>query len=384
MKFAGTAVETPTESAQARRTRWTIGPFSPLLPGAYRAELLLDGEVVESARAEGGFTSRGVETVLTRHSWRGVIPVLDRIDPNAAVFYEWAYCLALEEIAAIEVPPRARGVRIILAELTRISCHLLHLSRVSRAAGSDAAFHLLTRERERVLDLLELLCGSRHAVCFLTPSGVREDVTDGFLERVQEVCQQLTLRLKEYNDLITYNEAFIRRVAGRGVIGRGLVLKHGITGIPARVFDAGKDSRWASERMAYGALRPEAPIVVEPHAAAGDIHHRFVLRLDEIAQSARILSELSQRLPAGAHRLRAVNETLVAEGECGVMVETARGVLELQLRADGERRGPTSMRFGTPSQPLFAAMPEYLVGAPIQDLSLMLESLDLQITEVDK
>lgn len=331
-----------------------------------------------------GFTRRSVEAILTRQTWRGAVPFLDRIDPEAAVFYEWCFCLAAEQLASIEMPARGRGIRVILGELSRISSHLLHLAKVSRSAGSEAAFHLLLRDRERILDLLELLSGARHALAFLIPGGVREDVTDGFLERVQETSQQVLQRVKEYNDLLTYNEAFVRRVGGRGVISRALVEKHGITGIPQKVFAPSEDLRVKDEGRPHFSARLTDIGAVDPVAIEGDAHHRFVYRLHEVVQSAQLLMELSQRLPSGPFRQKSQVLPILPEGSATAVVESPRGRLSVSLSSDGERPGPTRVEFATPSMALHRAMPEYLEEAPIQDLSLLLHSLDLQVTEVDK
>ncbi len=372
------------EIVRSRPIAWSIGPFHSDLSGAYRIHLQLDGELVRQAEIETGFTRRSVEAILTRQTWRGAMPFLDRIDPEAALFYEWCFCLAAEELGGIETPARGRGIRVILGELSRISSHLLHLAKVSRAAGSEAAFHLLLRERERILDLLELLSGARHALAFLLPGGVREDVTDGFLERVQETSQQVLQRVKEYNDLLTYNEAFVRRVGGRGVIGRSMVDRHKITGIPAKVFSPSADLRVMDEgRPHFGARLTEIG-TVDAVVSAGDAHHRFVYRLHEIVQSAQLLMELSQRLPAGPYRQKQQESAPLPAGRATAAVESPRGRLSVALASDGEKPGPTEVEFFTPSMALHRALPEYLADAPIQDLSLLLHSLDLQITEVDK
>lgn len=380
----GTLYSGSNEIVRARPIAWSIGPFHADLSGAYRLHLQLDGELVREAEIETGFTRRSVEAILTRQTWRGAIPFLDRVDPEAALFYEWCFCLAAEQLGGIETPARGRGIRVILGELSRVSSHLLHLAKVSRAAGSEAAFHLLLRDRERILDLLELLSGARHALAFLLPGGVREDVTDGFLERVQETSQQILQRVKEYNDLLTYNEAFVRRVGGRGVIGRELVEKHNISGIPAKVFSPLEDLRVMEEGRPHFGARLTDIGSVEAVATAGDAHHRFVYRLHEVVQSAQLLMEMSQRLPSGPYRQKQETASPLPAGRATASVEAPRGRLSVALASDGEKPGPTQVEFSTPSVPLHRALPEYLSETAIQDLSLLLHSLDLQITEVDK
>jgi NADH:ubiquinone oxidoreductase subunit D len=215
---------------------------------------------------------------------------------------------------------------------------------------------------------------------------VREDVTEGFLERVQEVCQQILQRIKEYNDLVTYNEAFVRRVSGRGVITKEMVARHRMTGIPARVFDREQDLRWSSSRLGYFGLKPEALESIEAITFPGDVHHRFVIRLHEVSQSAQILQVLSQKLAAGPFLAKGSAQLIVPEGEAEAEaeVETARGRLAVRVGSQAGRPGPAEIQFSPPSRALFDAVPQYLVGAPLQDLSLLLQSIDLLATEVDR
>lgn len=377
------AIDARHEQVRTNPAVWEVGPFDAALPGVYRLRLVLDGEVIRSAEIEGGYTARGIEKIVDRQSWRGALPLLDRVDPCSAVFMEWAYCLAVESGAELVVPERAIGIRIIVAEISRISAHLIHLARVARAAGSEIALHFLLRERERVLDLLELLTGSRHAPTFLLPGGVREDVTDGFLERVQETAQQLIQRIKEYNDLLTYNQAFVRRTGRSGRITREMAGGHGITGIPARIHTLQPDLRRTDERLGYARYRLQEldrfGAVHEP----GDLHHRFVVRLHEIVQSARLLQELALGLPKG--EFRAERPLIAADFEGRAMGETEgpRGRIRVSLSSNPDGTGPADTRIESPSVPLFASIPAYLSGAPLEDLSLLLEGLDLCITEVD-
>jgi NADH-quinone oxidoreductase subunit D len=318
---------------------------------------------------------------MKRCTWHQGIAVLGRLDPEAAIFGEWVFCLAAERALGIELPGRASAIRVLLAELSRISSHLHQLAVVARAAGAEPVFHFMLREREAVLDLLELVSGSRHSPAFLRFGGVREDVTEGFLERLQEVAQRLLERISEYNDLLTYNEAFVRRVSGRAVISRELVVRHGISGVPSRVFDREQDLRWKA-RSGYELVQHQNLPASISSGVPGDLHQRFVLKLQEIIQSGHLLQELSQHLPDGPHRSEGDFSRLPA-GKYFAEVEAPRGRLGLELQSNGGTM-PVDLRFRTPSEPLLAALPEFLVGAPVEDLELALASLDLQIGEVDQ
>ena len=239
----------------------------------------------------------------------------------------------------------------------------------------------MLRERERVFDLCELVTGSRRSPAFVRVGGVRDDVTEGFLERLAELCHRLQRGVLEYNELLTYNEAFVRRVVGRAVITEAMVRRHGITGIPARVFDRGADLRWKGA-PGYDLIRQEEVPQPESRGARGDLHQRFVMRLQEILQSVGILQELSGRLPDGPFRVGG-EFSKVPAGTHAAAVEAPRGRLSIEVASDGGP-GPADIRMAVPSQALVAALPDYIYGVPFEDLGLAMASLDLHVGEVDQ
>ncbi|MEN9723976.1 MAG: hypothetical protein RJB38_1962 [Pseudomonadota bacterium] len=360
---------------------WTIGPFHPILPSPFKLSAQLDGEIVSSAVVHSGFSNRGVLEVLRRQTWGKAIAVLGRVDPSSSVFSEWAYCLAVEKALGLELHPRTLGIRVVMAEVTRISAHLYQLSRIAQQAGSEVAFHFMLREREQFLDLMELVSGSRQSPTFLRIGGVRDDVSEGFLERLQEVCHRLLERVTEYNDLLTYNEAFVRRISGKGVISSQLVRRHGITGIPLKAIHTNQDLRWLGQAPGYELVQHQESSRVPPVGVEGDLHHRFVFCLQEMTQSARLLQELAQHLPAGPYRIEGAFDR-VPPGNFSAVVEAPRGRLRVEVTSDGGDR-PISLSWQSPSVALLQALPEYLRGASIEDLGLWLMSLDLQIGEVE-
>lgn len=370
------------EAVLARGIDCRIGPFHSALPGPFVLDLKLDGEVIAEARATAGYGARGIESVMRQLGWEQGIPVMDRLDPDSGIFGEWAYCLAIERAMNLEVPARAVATRVLLGELVRVSAHLSQLARVAREAGSEIVFHFMLRERELLLDLMELVTGSRHSPAFLRIGGVGADVSEGFLERLHETSQIILGRIAEYNDLLTYNEAFVRRVSGRAIISESLIREHGITGIPLRIVDDSSDLRWKGEIDGYN-LVPHQPISAgSPVGIAGDLHHRFVFRLQEVIQSIQICRELCQNLPGGALRSEA-DLTRIPTGRHSARVEAPRGILQVTVESDGSAR-PKTIEFSTPSDALFSAMPKILQGAPFEDLGLWIASVDLQIGEVDR
>ncbi len=363
-------------------TNWEVGPYHLSLPGPIRLSLKLDGEVIISGEVETGFLHRGLEKCFELHSWKSAIPYADRLDPEAAVFGELVYCLAVEEAANTLVPPRAQAIRIILSELTRISCHLANAVRIARAVGAETVLHYLLRDREKIIDLFELLTGARFSLNFLRIGGVRADVTEGFIERVLDVCDLIRVRLKEYNDLFTFNHAFLKRTINVGVLSPALIKKYGMTGPNARASGINADVRKDRPYSGYEILDFEVPLGRGEGGTLGDAHERFLIRLREVSQSIEILKQVTEGLPLGEY-LTPTEDKAVPEGEAYVRVESSRGLLGCHLMSLGGT-APHRVQFRAPSGFHLQAVPELITGLKLEDLSVVLASLDLSISEADR
>jgi len=363
---------------------WEIGPYHGALPAPMQLQLTLDGEVIVSARVETGFLHRGLEKTFELHLWQSAPAYADHLDPEGSVFGELALCMAVEEIARIDVPERAKRIRVILSELTRVTAHMGYVARIARSVGSDTMVHYVLRDREKVLDLFELLSGARFSVNFLRFGGVQADVTEGFIERVLEVCDLIRFRLKEYNDLLTFNHAFLKRTVGVGIIPHGRVHHYGITGPNARASGHSLDVRKVAPYSGYGRVDFEIPMVTPEYGNEGDIHARFLIRLREIAQSVEILRQEAEAIPKGDFSVGPIDKDFVPPaGEAYSRVESSRGLLGCHVVSDGGR-SPRRIQFRPPTFSLLAAIPELVRGVRIEDLPVLLMSLDLGIAEADR
>jgi NADH-quinone oxidoreductase subunit D len=370
---------------------WEIGPYHSSLPGPMKLRLVLDGEIIVSGRVETGFLHRGLEKAIEGHEWSASIAYSDHLDPEAAVYGELALCQAVEEIAGIDVPARAISIRVILSELSRLSAHMLYLVNVSRAVGAETLVHYVLRDRERILDLFELLAGARFSLNFLRFGGVSADVTEGFIERVLEVCDLIRIRIKEYNDLLTFNNTFLKRTTKMGVISQDTVRRHGITGPNARAAGVAFDVRKAHPYLSYKSLDFRVPTGRGTDGVAGDSHDRFLLRLLEMTESLEILKHVAETIPSGAFLNRQILPEAGAEdyrikvvsGEAYTRVESSRGMLSCHVISDGGAR-PSRVQFHTPTTASLMSLPEVLVGIRIEDLPVLLASLDLSIAEADR
>lgn len=371
---------------RTEKTHWKLGPYHPLLPAPMVVHLSLDGEIISAGRIETGFLARGLERGLERQSWRVAMAYADRLDPEAAAFAELAICLAVEEIARIEVPERARFIRIIVCELSRICSHLLYVVRCARAVGAEAMVQYVLRDRERLIDLFELLAGARFSLNFLRFGGVSADVTEGFIERVFEVSDLVRGRLKEYNDLLTYNRAFIECTRGVAPLRAETVRALGLTGPAARASGLNLDLRVDRPYTGYDRLDlSHARRAAGGPQAAGDAHDRFIVRLREISESLESIHQALERLPGGEflsrHELASSHRVPRGEAYCGV--ESARGLLGCHVVSDGSDR-PLRVQFRTPTPALVEAFPELIPGHRLDNLGTVLTSLDLSVAEVDK
>lgn len=369
-----------TECLTTDATLWEIGPYHGSLSGPMKLRLRLDGEIVVSGSVETGYLHRGLEKTFELHSWQSSVAYADHLDPEGAAFGELALCLAVERIAEIEVPPRAVAIRVILSELTRVSAHMGFIIRMARAVGAETMVHYVLRDRERVLDLFELLTGARFTLNFLRFGGVKADVTEGFIERVLEVCDMTQLRLKEYNDLFTFNHAFLMRTADIGVITREQVARYGVSGPTARASGGALDVRKAHPYSGFERFDFDVP----SETGGGGAHGRFLMHLREIAQSVAILRQAAEKVPGGAFGIGKVEkEFAVPAGEGYARIESSRGLLGCHVVADGGTT-PARVQFRTPTSAHLMLIPELLRGIRIEDLPVLLASLDLGMAEADR
>lgn len=373
-----------TENFETDRTSWRLGPFHPALPGPLAIDLDLDGELIVRAAVERGYLHRGLEKSMELNSWIGAISYADRVDPECAVFGECALTQAVEEILSIEVPVRAQMIRVIVCELSRVASHFRSISRIAEAVGAETASHYVLRDREKILDLFELLMGARFTFNFFRYGGVAADVTEGFLERVLEVCDLVRIRLKEYNDILSFNRAFLKRTTGIGVLSSASVKRHGITGPNARAAGMLMDVRKDHPYAGYERYDFRIPSGLDETGISGDCHSRFLIRLREIHQSLEILRECVETMASGPFSIFPVsNDFSVRAGEAYSRVESPRGLMGCYVVSEGKEK-PARIGFTTPSSRILDVISELLVGSRVEDMPVILASLDFSVAEADR
>lgn len=377
-------MESEREFLDTDLTSWVVGPYHAMLPGPMRLHLELDGEIAVTGRVETGYTHRGLEKTFELHSWQAAIPYADRLDHEGALFGELVLCMAVEEIGGIVVPPRARSIRVILSELSRVSAHLGYITRIAKAVDAETLIHYVLRDREKILDLFELLTGVRYSLCFLRYGGVAADVTEGFIERLLEVCDLIRVRLKEYNDLFSFNHSFLRRAAYIGVIHPDSALRVGMTGPNLRASGVAFDVRRAHPYSGYENLDFDLPVGKGQGGIIGDAHDRYLVRLREISQSLEMLKHAAESIPPGEFNQGVITKDFkVPIGESYARVESSRGLLGCHVISDGTTR-PARVQFRAPSSASILVLPELMKGARLGDLPVILASLDIAVSEVDR
>ncbi len=363
-----------------------IGPYNQILSGPLQMKLLTDGEMVVQAEFARGYAHRGIEKAMESIQWRAIPFYAGKIDPENAVFGEVAVCLAIEEISGVEIPLRAQAIRCLLMELSRISSHLRYLVGLAESLDFQTLKHFLLRDREKVLDLFELLAGARYGNGFVRPGGVRDDVTDGFIERVNEFCELIPVRVREYNDLFSFNEVFIGRARGLGELTADLCFRSGVTGPNFRASGGNFDLRLARPYSFYNHLDFGGDTSTRVLAGVSDVHERVVERIREIEQSRSLLSQLIERIPSGPHLSDAVGVEVkytVPPGEAVGEVESPRGHFCAHVVSDGSIK-PTRVQFRAPSLGVLQVCPDLVANIRIDDVFLVLASLDIGISEADR
>ncbi|HEX2236388.1 MAG TPA: NADH dehydrogenase (quinone) subunit D, partial [Actinomycetota bacterium] len=271
-----------------------MGPVHPATHGVLRLVLQLDGETVASCRPVIGYLHTGIEKECEDQTWRGAVTAVTRMDYLAQLFNEQAYSLAVEELLGIEVPPRGRYIRVLMAELDRLSSHLVWFGTQGLDMGAMSAMFYGFREREVILDLFEMVTGLRMNNGYIIPGGVWEDLPEGWEEAVGTVVDTMPGRLDEYEELLSANPIFIERTTDVGVLGRDDAMALGATGPIARATGIDWDLRRDMPYDCYGDFDFDVPL-----ASAGDVYARYEVRMAEMRESVKIVEQAARAMPSG-------------------------------------------------------------------------------------
>ena len=322
-----------------------MGPQHPSTHGVLRVVLRTDGEMVLEAVPHIGYLHRCAEKIGENVAYYQFIPYTDRMDYLAGMNENWAFCRAVEELAGMELPRRAEFIRIIICELNRIASHLVSFGTYGLDIGAFTPFLYAFREREYILDLFEMACGARLTYSYFTVGGSTHDLPDNYLNKVGEFLDYFEPKIKEYNDLLSYNHIFVKRTSNVGVISAELCTQYALTGPVIRGSGIPYDLRRDRPYSLYPELEFDVCVGRGEMGAVGDCWDRYIVRMAEIKQSVKIIRQCIKMIPTAGddarYRLKMPRTFKPDAGEVYVETENPRGVLGFFLESQG---GPMPYR----------------------------------------
>jgi NADH-quinone oxidoreductase subunit D len=381
-----------------------MGPQHPSTHGVLRLVLQLDGERVVSADVTIGYLHTGIEKTAEDKKWQQVVPLVERMDYLSAQSNSLGYVLSVEKLLGIEVPDRVAYIRMLLAELQRINSHLVWLGTHALEIGAVSVMLYCFRERELLLNINELIAGFRMFPSYIRVGGLREDLPPGFHDAVRAFLDRFPAKLQEYEDLLTQNEIWVRRTRGIGVISKADAVAWGLVGPMARASGVAYDVRRAFPYLKYDEVDFDVPV-----GTNGDVYDRYLVRLEEMRQSARICRQLLERItPTGVYdigdyrivpppkdRVYTEMEALIQHflvysqgfsvpaGEAYVPIEGPRGEQGFYVVSDGTNR-PWRVKARSPSLLACQALPKLIVGGLVADVIAVIGSTDVVMGDVDR
>jgi NADH-quinone oxidoreductase subunit D len=380
-----------------------MGPQHPATHGVLRLLIKLDGETVLAAMPEIGYLHRGYEKLAEASTFHEFIPHTDRLDYLSPLSNNVAYVLAVEKLAGIEAPPRAQYIRTIISELARISSHLMFLGSLAMDVGALTVWMWSFSEREKLYDLFEVIAGARFTTSYTRIGGVAQDLTPETIERIKAFIGQFPDRLRHCEKMLNTNRIFLGRVDGVGVIQRDAAIDLGLTGPSLRACGVDHDLRRASPYLVYPDLDFKVPVY-----EGGDSLARYYVRMEEMKESAKMVTQLLQKIPAGdihaakpkkvlprKEQVYTKMEELIHDfmlvnfgidppvGEVYHAVEAPKGELGFYLVSNGDGH-PWRLKIRSPSMVNLQSLPVMVKGGMISDVVAIIGSLDPVMGEADK
>jgi NADH-quinone oxidoreductase subunit D len=359
----------------------SMGPQHPSTHGVFRMNVVLDGEVVVRLKPVFGYLHRNHEKIAENETYLGSMPYTDRLDYICSITNNWAYALAVEQLAGIQVPERAEYLRVITGELTRLQNHASLIGFLLQDMGSSGTPLMYAfREREKILDLFEELTGARMMCNYMRFGGCRVDMPAGWLDRAKKVVQEFPRFLDEYEQLLVGNEILMERTQGIGVLSRELAINAGMSGPMARASNVSYDIRKVDKYSIYDRFSFRVPL-----GEHGDVYDRYMMRFLEMRESLKILNDAMRDIPPGPivdpkMRIRGFRPK---PGEAYGRIESPKGELGFYLISDGSPN-PYRYRVRPPSLINLTVLEDLCIGLNVADVVAILGSVDIVLGEVDR
>ncbi len=355
-----------------------IGPQHPATHGVLRFRTAVDGETIKKIDVYMGYIHRGVEKICESLTYPQTLHFMDRLDYFSAHPYHHGLCLAIEEAAGIEISRRAKVIRVMMDELSRIASHCLFIGTFCMDLGATTMLFYALRVREQILDIMDKTCGARMTFNYECVGGVMQDLAPDFVNDVKALLAVIPKNLKEYDKLFTGNVITKNRMEGVGVLSRENAISWGVTGPSGRASGWACDVRKTNPYSIYGELEFDEVVRSE-----GDSMARFKVRMDEIAQSARILEQLVDNITDGEYCVKVPKVIKLPAGHWFRTVEGCRGTFGVYLESDGTTN-PYRLKLVTPSLPAAAVVDSLTRGGKIADLITIGGSLDYIVPDIDR
>jgi NADH-quinone oxidoreductase subunit D len=362
-----------------------MGPQHPSTHGVLRLEIVVDGEIIVDCIPHIGYMHRCFEKHAEQMmNYQQIIPYTDRIDYCSAMTNEFGFALAAEKLLKIEVPERVEYIRVIMAELQRIASHLIAVGTYGIDSGAFTPFLYAFVDREKILDLFEITCGARLLYNYICIGGLTHDLPPKFVEQAREFVKYFRPRIKMLNDLLSYNDIFVKRTANVGILPKEVAINYAISGPQLRGSGVNWDLRRDDPYSVYRKFEWEPQIGKGERGTVGDCWNRHIVRMHEMEQSLNIIEQALATLPEGnvqaaiPKRIRPEKDT-----EIYVRTEASRGELGFYIISDGTA-SPFRVKARGPSFVNLSVLQEIARGAMIADLVLIAGSIDIVLSEVDR
>ena len=380
-----------------------IGPSHPATHGTLRIMALMDGERIHRANVEIGYLHRCFEKMAETHPYNQVIPYTDRLNYCSSAMNNVGYCKAVEDLMEIEIPPKAQAVRIILCELSRIIDHIVCIGAAAFDLGALSGFFHLFTYREKVYTIFEKLCGARLTVSMTRIGGMADKPPKNWFKDILQFCREMRKGVDELDTLLTNNKIWVQRNEGVGVIDIARAVQWGYTGPCLRAAGLNLDLRKAAPYYGYDSLDFEVPA-----GSTGDAYDRYLVRVEEMRQSLRIIEQVCRNVPPGDHCLRdrdivlpekkevygniegLMNHFMLVihglrppKGEIYSATEAANGELGFYLISDGGAK-PYRLKVRPPCFAVYQSFPHEVRGGLTADAVTLLGSMNIIAGELDR
>jgi len=355
-----------------------VGPQHPSTHGVLHLRIKLDGEQILDIEPHLGYIHRGIEKMSESLGYKQFIYLTSRMDYLSAHMNNQACSLIVEKGLQLEVPARAKAIRLLMCELQRLASHQLWWGSAGLDMGAVSPFFFAFREREQILEIFEETCGTRLTMNYITPGGVMNDLHPSFVKTVKTLIKQFKVNIHEYDKLLTGNIIFQKRTQNVGVLSKELAISLGASGPVARASGVSCDVRKLHPYDGYEKLDFKE-IVMDK----GDSYTRYLVRIEEMKQSMHIIDQLIDNIPEGDFTAKMKPIIKLPAGEYFRRVETARGELAVYVVSDGNKT-PFRMKFRTPNFSNLFVINSLASGHKIADLIAISGSLDLVIPDIDR